>query len=467
MDLKFPQSLNIKIFEFDNRKYVLDIYTSAFLEIDNITYDFLKRTGRMDRDSLGRFLSFKYGEEKAIEVFGQFAHLKNRGILLSGEEEPVQKFVPPDMYYLSSLSVNLTHDCNLRCKYCYGGEGNYGLPRDYMDISTAEDVAETLVKSSGNRKMVSVLFFGGEPLMNFEVLKYFVLFTNDLLKDKDKKINYTVITNGTLLTDNIIDFLNEHNIGVQISLDGPKEIQDYARPAAGNRSSYDILEKKVKNFTASRGRRGSVRVSVSHHNLDLLGSLKFFLDMGFNHIHFEPITATEESEFYLTSQDLRVLEKEYEKLAEFYYKELKKGRFFGLEGFTNAMSSTYDGEQKFYGCGVGRTFMAVTPKGDIYPCHRFQGMKDWKMGSIYRGVDEGMRKIFLHTFAENIEDCAKCWARYYCGGGCIVESFIYNGTIYKPPKWHCDLRRLELKLGLEIYSALSREDRETLDYLYG
>ncbi len=467
MELKFPQTLNIKIFDFDDKKYVLDINTSAFLEIDEAVYEMLRRVGRMDVNSLARFLSFKYGEDKAGEIFSEFYRLKHRGVLLSSEEEAVKKFVPPDMYYLSSLSVNLTHDCNLRCRYCYAGDGNYGLPRDYMDMSMAERAAEALVKSSGPRKNISVLFFGGEPLLNFEVLKYFVLYMSKLLRNKDKKINYTVITNATLLTDRVVDFLNEYNIGVQISLDGPKEIQDFLRPGPSKTGSFDMLEKKVKKFTASRGKRGSVRASVSHYNTDLLDLTKFLLDMGFNHIHFEPITVSENSEFFLTPGDLKKLEKEYERLADFYYNELEKGHYFGIEGFTNAMSATYNADQKMYGCGVGRTFLAVTPKGDLYPCHRLQGMDEWKMGSLSTGINEEMRNIFLNTFAENIDECARCWARYYCGGGCIVESLVYNKSLYKPPQWHCELRRLELKLGLQIYSALSRKSGDIMEKLYG
>lgn len=462
MVLTFPQTLDIKIFEYNNKKYVLDIYTSTFLEPDDITIDIIEHAGSMDMNSLLSLLYHKYGSVKPLEALQKFCKLKGRGILSSIEESPRKKFIPHDMP-VNSFSINLTYDCNLRCKYCYAGEGNYGMHRDYMNICTAEKVADFLIKTSGEANNISILFFGGEPLMNFNILKYFVLYCNS---KADKKTDYTVVTNGTLLTDKIMEFFNEYNIKIQVSIDGNKKIQDFLRPFPGNIGSYDIIERKIKKITSDHNERCSARATVNHNNLELTGITKELLNMGFKYMSLEMITSPESNELHLTETDAGQLLVEYKKLADYYLNQIKEGNRFIIEGFSKTFNSTCNNMRKFYGCGVGRTFIAISPGGDIYPCHRFQGMKEWKIGDIYNGIDRHFRNMFLNIFVENIEDCAGCWARYYCGGGCIMESMVYNNSIYKPPERLCNIRKYEIELALSIYADLVKDNKDFLDSLY-
>jgi uncharacterized protein len=312
---------------------------------------------------------------------------------------------------------------------------------------------------------IRVLFFGGEPLLNFNVLEHFILYCNNKIFQKDKKITYTIVTNGTLFTESMMEFFDKYNVMIQTSIDGNKENHNFLRPFAGNKGSFDIINRKIKKIISANPERNYVRATVNHYNLDLVNITESLLNMGFKNIHLELITAPENSKFRLTDADFKRLLTEYKRLAEYYLDELKKGNVFRLEGFSNVMSSTCYNEKKYYGCGVGRNFIAITPHGDIYPCHRFQGMKEWKMGDIYNGIDEKLRKMFISLFVDNIEKCKNCWARYYCGGGCIVESMTYNNSIYKPPEDLCNIRRVEIELALKIYSILLEENETFFHHL--
>ena len=466
--LQFPQELKVHLIESTPSCLALDINTSALIEISPVVKDLLKRANRMSTEELYTFLCNKYPVEEVEVAFRDIQTLKERKILLSQEEKEDWKFNPYKMdYRIGNIALNLTHDCNMRCKYCYAGEGNYGGPRTYMTIPTAERSIDFLFECAGPRKYLSITFFGGEPLMNFDVLKFCVLYANDKARSLGKEIEYTVITNGTLLTNEVIDFLNEYKLGVQISIDGPPGIQDYLRPFPRGVGSSGAIEPKIINFTRSRGNRGSVRATLTRKNLNLVESAKYFLNLGFTHIHFEPVTVSVDSSLFLDPEDFPILRQEYEKLAQFYLEELLRGHYFGIEGFTNTMSATYSGDQRWYGCGVGRTYIAITPTGDIYPCHRFQGMKEWKMGDIYGGIEKRFLDIFLQTYGENFPECNQCWLLKYCGGGCVVESLLYNNAMEKPPAWHCYIRRVEAELGLKIYQAIMHKDSTILDDLYG
>jgi len=275
-----------------------------------------------------------------------------------------------------------------------------------------------------------------------------------------------VTTNATLLSDEVINYLNDYKIGVQISLDGPPEVQDLLRPFPHGKGSYKLISKFTKKLIASRNGRGSVRATLNHYNTDLVSLAEHFLDMGFTHLHFEPVSASPEVDYALTPQDLRQLENEYQRFINFYMQKIRAGKHFGFESFHNTMSETYLSSKRQYYCGAGRTYIAIDPRGDIYPCHRFQGMPEWKMGDIFTGINYNIQSIFMQSVVERALKCQKCWARYLCGGGCYHENYIYNKKINRPYAKHCFIRKLQYKAGLQLYASIYEEDRRILDNLF-
>ncbi len=464
--MKFPHMLDIFQFEGKKKKFVLDINTSAFFEVSDLTGDLLKIASKYNTQEVVELLRKKYSQEDIEEAFRDFENYNQKGLLLDVDRHPPAKYTPYRRSDVAYLCMNLTHDCNLRCKYCYGDGGSYGGNRDSMTISMAQKTVDFLMNYSGNFRDVEINFFGGEPLMNFDVMKYTVLYANSQAEKKKKKVTYTVTTNATLMNKEVQDFLNEYNIWPQISLDGPPHVQDVVRPDEFGKGSYKAVAENVKRFVDSRG-RATVRSTLNHYTGDLTELVKHFLNMGFTSIHVEPVSAFYGVDYALSTEDIRKLEMDYGRFADYYINLIKSGKRFNYEIFGSVFSMILHGEHKDYYCGAGRKYIAVTPRGELYPCHRFQTETELKMGDIFKGIDYSKQSVFMNNIVERAPKCKTCWARYLCGGGCYQENYIYNKQLNRPYSHHCFLRKLHIKTALEVYSSLQGQDGGMIERMYG
>ena len=464
--MKFPHKLDVYQFQGNGRRFVLDINTSAVFEVSPLISDLLKIADKYKRQQIIEFLKTKYSQEDIEKAFREFDSYIERGILLDTDLNPPKKYTPYKRSDIAYLCMNLTHDCNLRCKYCYGDGGSYGGPRDSMTISTAQKTVDFFFNFSGNFKNLEITFFGGEPMMNFDVLKFTVLYANSQASKKNKNISYSITTNATLMDKEKLEFMDEYNIGAQISLDGPAHVQDVVRPDEFGKGSYKIIAENVKRYIQSRG-RATVRSTLNHYSGDLIEHVKHFLDMGFTSIHVEPVSAFYGVDYALSSEDLRKLEIDYKRFTKYYVNLIKSGKRFHYETFGGVFSSLLHGEHKDYYCGAGRKYIAVTPKGELYPCHRFQTDKELQLGDIYKGINYSQQSMFMNNVVERAPKCKTCWARYLCGGGCYQENYIYNKKLNRPYSHHCYLRKLQLKTGMEAFAELQGQDGGMIERMYG
>ena len=360
---------------------------------------------------------------------------------------------------VKALCLHIAHDCNLTCKYCFAEEGEYHGRRALMSFEVGKKALDFLIANSGNRVNLEVDFFGGEPLMNWDVVKQLVEYGRSREKECNKKFRFTITTNGVLLNDEIMDFCNREMSNVVLSLDGRKEVNDRMRPFRNGSGSYDLIVPKFQKFAESRGTKDYfVRGTFTRNNLDFSKDVLHFADLGFKKLSIEPVVADPKEPYSIREEDLPQIMEEYDRLAKEFIKREKEGRGFQFFHFMIDLNQGPCVAKRLSGCGSGTEYLAVTPWGDFYPCHQFVGMEDFLLGNVDEGItNTKVRDEFKLCNVYAREKCRDCFARFYCSGGCAANAYNFSGDITGAYEIGCAMQKKRIECAIMIRAALAED----------
>jgi len=433
----------IHVFSYKNKNYIYDSGSGSLHECDKQTADYVK---------------FKYEngapvtltKEKIAEIENDLTSLAGEGLFLSEEI----KAYPLKSNEVKALCIHICHDCNLRCRYCFADEGAYHSERELMSEQTAKKAVDFLLKNSGNRKVLEVDFFGGEPLMCLQTIKNVVAYAREEGAKLGKKFLFTTTTNALLLDDDAIDFFNREMENVVLSLDGRKEVHDAIRKTKNGKGSFDLVIENVKKFVRSRGDKSYyVRGTFTAKNLDFSKDVIFLAENGFDSISMEPVV-TDIDDLAIKDEHIPAVLDEYENLCEKYLDKYKNGEGFNFFHFNVDLEGGVCLQKKVSACGAGNEYFSVVPNGDIYPCHQFAGDKDFLMGNVYDGVLDGkIREKFAASCLFTREECGDCFAKFICSGGCAANNYHFEGDINKPYKATCAMMKKRIECGMHVLAV--------------
>lgn len=442
---------------------VIDTNSGAVHIVDELAYRLLdffteKLKGECPDEIISTLVNEGFDKQDIIDTYAELKALCDDDSLFS--EDTYRPFA--DMLTeapIKSMCLNISHDCNLRCEYCFAAQGDFGHGRKLMPFEVGKAAIDFLIKHSANRHNLELDFFGGEPLMNLDVVKKVVEYARSIEKEHNKNFRFTMTTNGILLDDDSIDFINREMSNVVLSLDGRKEVNDRLRPTVNKKGSYDIIVPKYQKLVAERGdKEYYVRGTFTKYNLDFTDDVMHLNELGFDQISVEPVVTDPELPYALTESDFPAIAEEYEKLSKILIERKKNGTSFNFFHFMIDLDQGPCAIKRLRGCSCGNEYVAVTPEGDIYPCHQFVGMDEWKMGSVLDdSIDYKMKKMFSKANIYSKEECSDCWAKFYCSGGCNANNMQYNNTIFKPHKLSCALEQKRLECAIMIKAALADE----------
>ena len=457
------------IHQYKNNGYniVLDVNSGSVHVVDEVVYDViplveeLQNNGCEDEEIKGRILADlkdKYAAEDILDAYSQIVELKEAGMLYAPDiyENYIVDFKKRETV-VKALCLHIAHDCNLACKYCFAGEGEYHGRRALMSLETGKKALDFLVKNSGNRVNLEVDFFGGEPLLNWQVVKELVIYGRSLEEPYHKKFRFTLTTNGVLLNDEIMEFANREMANIVLSIDGRKEINDLMRPYRGGQGSYDTIVPKFLTVAESRKQMNYyVRGTFTRNNPDFAKDVAHLADLGFKQISVEPVVAQPSDDYALRPEDLPALLEEYDHLAVELLNRRKEGKGVNFFHFMIDLEGGPCVAKRLSGCGSGTEYLAVTPWGDLYPCHQFVGQEEFLMCNVDVGiVRTDIRDNFKSCNVYAKEKCRSCFARFYCSGGCAANSYNFHGRIDDVYELGCELQRKRIECAIMIKAALA------------
>ncbi len=429
----------------------LDVESGALHLLDKMAYDIVE-----ELISGGDPHVLPYSKKDIDGVISEIGELRVMNAFDS--PEPHMPDSADSNGVIKAMCLHIAHDCNLRCRYCFAETGEYNGGRMLMSADVAKSALDFLISKSKNRHNLEVDLFGGEPLMNFDVVKATVEYGRELEKRFNKHINFTITTNGVALDDEKIEFINREIYNVVISIDGRREIHDMLRKTPNGRGSYDITVPNAKRLIEQRGdKEYYIRGTFTSRNLDFIKDVQALVDLGFDRVSIEPVVLPENDELAILEEHLPHIFDEYDALAEYILEQKRAGKHLIFFHFMLDMGHGPCLKKRIKGCGVGVEYVAVAPEGDIYPCHQFVGEKQFRMGSVVTGdFDTSMQKEFEACSILTKPVCRECFAKYFCSGGCAANAYKYNASIYKPHKLTCEL----LKKRFECAAALYAREKE-------
>lgn len=450
----------IHTFASNGHRLVVDVNSGSISELDEISFALLEFAG----DDMGHTLpqaaveqlASRYGAEALREAWEELLALKEDGRLFSPDVYAAYRGAG-DMAPVKSMCLNVAHDCNLRCSYCFASTGDFGGGRKLMPFSVGKQAIDFLLKHSGNRRNLELDFFGGEPMMNFEVVKEVVAYGREAEKKAGKHIRFTTTTNALVLDDEKIDFINREMHNVVLSIDGRQFVHDRMRRRVDGSGSYQTVLDNIKHLVERRGHRNYyVRGTFTRENLDFADDVLALVDEGFKEVSVEPVILPEDHPLALRKEDLPRIFAEYDRLALEIIRRAKAGNGFNFFHFMIDMEHGPCAIKLLRGCGCGNEYVAVTPEGDIYPCHQFVGDTAFRMGNLCDGqFDQTMKATFSKANIFTKKGCADCWAKFYCSGGCNANNSAYAGNILTPLDLSCALERKRVECALMIKAALA------------
>ncbi len=442
-------------YSLNGKNIVLDINSGAVHVVEDIVYDILDYYKTYTLDEIIKLLEDKYDDKDIMEAYEEISLLENEGILYS-EGVSIEDIRYNEDNIIKALCLHVAHDCNLRCNYCFASQGDFKGDRSLMSLEVGKKALEFLVKHSGSRRNLEVDFFGGEPLMNFEIIKKLVMYGKDLEKNYNKHFRFTITTNGVLLDEDNMKFINEYMDNVVLSLDGRKRINDNMRRTITDEGSYDIILPKFQKMVAKRGDKDYyVRGTFTSYNLDFSNDVLHFYDKGFKKISIEPVVTSPDKDYGIKEEHIDTILKEYEKFSKDYINIKKKDDDFLFFHFMIDLDQGPCIVKRIVGCGAGSEYMAVTPEGELYPCHQFVGDKKFKIGNVYEGITNNeIVKEFKNASVYNKEKCRSCWARFYCSGGCHANAYNHHGNIMKPYDIGCEMEKKRIECAISILANL-------------
>ena len=449
------------IHRYKNNGYniVLDVNSGSVHVVDEIVYDMvgLLDEGKSEKEILAS-LEGRYQVEDIKTALEECAELKKEQMLFTEDvyEKAINSFKDRPTV-VKALCLHIAHDCNLACRYCFAEEGEYHGRRAMMSYEVGKQALDFLIANSGSRKNLEVDFFGGEPLMNWKVVKDLVAYGRSQEKIHNKHFRFTLTTNGVLLNDEIMEFANKEMDNVVLSIDGRREVHDFMRPFRKGAGSYDLVVPKFQKFADSRGqKRYYARGTFTRHNLDFSKDVLHLADLGFEQISVEPVVADEKEAYALQWEDVPKICEEYDKLAKEIIKREKEGRGFNFFHFMIDLTGGPCVYKRLSGCGSGTEYLAVTPWGDLYPCHQFVGEEKFLMGNVWDGVQKPeIRDEFKECNVYAKDKCRECFARFYCSGGCAANSYNFHGSINDVYDLGCELQRKRVECAIMIKAAMA------------
>ena len=435
----------VHTFGLADRLFALDTESGSFFEIDAVVKALL------DGDDMSPFSSCEISEARA-----EIDALKADGILYS---KPLEAKLPPYTPIIKAMCLNVSHNCNFACEYCFADGGTYNDERRNMSFDTAKAAIDMLIECSGKRRNLEVDFFGGEPMLDFDVVKQTVYYARSKEKEFGKNFRFTITTNAYKLTDDDIAFFNEQMHNVVISIDGRKCVHDGVRKTLGGQDTHETVLKNALRFKQLRKGQYYVRGTFTRKNLDFCADVLYLNDMGFDQISIEPVVLDEKHPLAILDEDIPAIKAEYEKLALEYIERRKTDKWFNFFHFMVDSDHAPCAAKRLKGCGAGGEYVAVSPDGSVYPCHQFDGIEKVKLGTVFdRKLREEVRQSFYNCSVPTKSDCESCWAKYYCSGGCMANSYKFMGTIDVPYKPACELMKKRVECSLAVKAIEDAEN---------
>ena len=437
----------------------VDVNSGAVHVLDQAAYDVLSLLDASMSDVCPQDIYERLPQHSAdtvYEAWTELLHLQQEGLLFTEDSyiDPSTATLMQQDAPIKALCLHVSHDCNLRCQYCFASTGDFGTGhRMTMDIETAKKAIDFVIERSGNRRNIEVDFFGGEPLMAMNTVKATVEYARSLEKEHNKNFRFTITTNGVLLSDENIEYINREMSNAVLSIDGRPEVNDRMRKTVGGSGSYEVILPKFQKLVAGRGEKDYyLRGTFTRHNLDFASDVIHIADQGFRHVSVEPVVGSPDCGYAFQEDDLPKILEEYERLAA----ELLKRDDVNFFHFNVDLSQGPCVIKRMRGCGAGCEYVAITPEGDIYPCHQFVGNEEYKLGNLYSGTfDMELSRRFAGLNIYTRPDCKDCWAKFYCSGGCSASNRLVNGDIKKPNRFGCEMqkKRLECAIAMKAIRA--------------
>ena len=454
----------VHLFENNGYYIALDSASGSVHDLDEVAYAILERYENTPREELKEIILARFGhrddvnEAEIEEVFADIETLKAAGQLFSEDRyEGVAKSFAAQPQVIKALCLHVAHDCNLSCGYCFAGKGEYCGERSLMSFETGKRALDFLIAHSGSRRNLEVDFFGGEPLLNFEVVKELTAYARKVEKAAGKNFRFTLTTNGVLLDGEVIDFCNREMSNVVLSLDGRREVNDRFRRTKNNKGSYDLILPKFQRLVAARGGKDYyIRGTYTHFNPDFAADVLHMADLGFKELSMEPVVSSPTEPYALNDADLPILLEQYDLLGRELARRARAGKPITFYHYMIDLAHGPCIVKRVKGCGVGNEYMAVTPDGDLYPCHQFVGDGRFRLGNVFTGIDnEALREQFKNCNVYAHRECDRCFARFFCSGGCAANAYHATGNIDGVYAFGCELhkKRIENAIMLKVAEA--------------
>lgn len=451
------------VHQYKNNGYniVLDVNSGAVHVVDDVAYDVIPLFETSTKEEIIDSLKERYPQAEITESYEEVKELAEQGSLFTKDQyQGYMEQFQDRPTVVKALCLHIAHDCNLACRYCFAEEGEYHGRRALMSFEVGKAALDFLIANSGSRRNLEVDFFGGEPLLNFDVVKRLVAYGREQEKLHDKKFRFTLTTNGVLLDDEVMEFANQEMANVVLSIDGRKEIHDKMRPFRKGAGSYELIVPKFQKLAESRNQdRYYVRGTFTHHNLDFSKDVLHLADLGFRQISVEPVVAQPEDDYALQEADVPKLLEEYDTLAAEMLKRHREGKDFNFFHFMIDLKGGPCVAKRLSGCGSGTEYLAVTPWGDFYPCHQFVGDEAFLMGNVTDGIqNKQLQNQFKRCNVYAKEKCRECFARFYCSGGCAANSYHFHGSITDVYDIGCELQKKRIECAIMLKAALAEEE---------
>lgn len=448
-------------YKLNGYNIVLDVFSGSVHSVDEVAYDIISMYQNKTKNEISKEITSKYEgvtESDVEDCISDIEQLIADGKLFTEDKYANLAFdFKKNNTVIKALCLHIAHTCNLNCEYCFASQGKYHGERSLMTFEVGKKAIDFLIENSGTRTNLEVDFFGGEPLMNFDVVKEIVEYARSIEKEKGKNFRFTLTTNGVLVDDDVIDFANKECHNVVLSLDGRKEIHDNLRKTVNGQGSYDVIVPKFQHFVKRRGNKNYyVRGTFTHNNVDFTNDIFHMADLGFTELSMEPVVCAPDDLYALTYDDLPIIYEQYEILAKEMLKREKEGKPITFYHYMIDLTGGPCIYKRISGCGSGTEYMAVTPWGELYPCHQFVGDSNYSLGNIYEGVtNKELQDNFKLCNVYARPDCKDCWAKLYCSGGCAANAYHATGSINGIYEYGCKLFRKRMECAIMMKVAQS------------
>ena len=452
----------IHCYKLNGYNIVIEVFSGSVHVVDDVAFDVIEMYESKGKEEICEAVLSKYSDvtkQEVLEGLEQIEMLKNMGKLFTEDtfSPMANKLKEKTSGVVKALCLHVAHTCNLNCSYCFASQGKYNGERALLSLETGKRALDFLIENSGTRRNLEVDFFGGEPLMNFDVVKELVKYARVREKEAGKNFRFTLTTNGVLIDDDVIEFANKEMSNVVLSLDGRKEVHDRFRVDFQGKGSFDKIVPKFQKLVEARGNKNYyMRGTFTHHNPDFLKDIETMLDLGFTELSMEPVVCASDDPSALTDEDFPVVAKQYEDLAKLMLERRKAGKPFTFYHYMIDLKGGPCIYKRVSGCGSGTEYMAVTPWGDLYPCLQFVGEEKFKLGNVFEGVtNKAVQDEFMACNVYSRKECENCWAKLYCSGGCAANAYHATGSVTGVYAYGCELfkKRMECAIMLEAAKA--------------